>query len=88
MTFIPFVFDGDGRIELDEAQLELAFARSTILAQICKENGIRPDEAMLALAVFLGRELRDCSQRDARRTVDGLVNLMWRVATSRQTPVQ
>lgn len=68
--------DDANQIALEREELELAHARATILMKICRENAIDPDEALIAVAVFVGRILRDYYTPDyAGRILAALENL-------------
>ena len=69
--------DDANKLVLEREELELAHARATILMKICRENAIDPDEALVSVAVFVGRILRDYYTGEyAKRTMVALNHLI------------
>lgn len=75
MIPIPFDYDEHQQITISDDDRELAMARSVILKKLCIENGIAPNEALVAVAVFIGDMLKHQADADARAAINGLFKL-------------
>lgn len=70
--------DNNGNFILSAEKLDVAISRCNILIGLCQENNIPMEEAMLAVAVFVGRALAEHDDWDSKRVMTGFNSLAWR----------